>query len=482
MGGSWLGVAAALAHVVIVIAALVVVPGDRKPSSATAWLLLITGAPFLGLALFLMIGDPRLPRRRRELQARMGEAIAASLAALPPERLALFDPEVPARDRRHVELARSLGGMPATGGNRLDLLWGYDGIVARMVEAIDAATRYVHVEFYIVALDETTEPLFAALERAVGRGVRVRLLFDQIGSRKFPRKREMRERLTRAGVEWRAMLPILGVREWLRFDLRNHRKLLVIDAAVAFTGSMNLIERGYHRADGLTYEELCVRIEGPAVLELDAVFTVDWLSESEGKPGEIAAAASPGTAAAPGAVAQVLPSGSGFDDENNLRLFTALAHAARRSLTIVTPYFVPDEALMLAITSAARRGVAVTLVNSEAVDQAVVVAAQRSFYEELLRDGVEIRLYRAPVLLHAKSVVVDDEIATIGSSNLDIRSFTLNMEVTLVVYDRAFVDRLREVIGGYVANASRVTLEEWRRRPVRKRLVENIARLTAALQ
>src|SRR6478752_9925198 len=102
MNGSWLGVAAALAHAAIVIAAFLVVPGNRKPSSATAWLLLITGAPFLGLALFLLIGDPRLPRRRRELQARMGEAIAASLAALPPERLALFDPQVPARDRRHV--------------------------------------------------------------------------------------------------------------------------------------------------------------------------------------------------------------------------------------------------------------------------------------------------------------------------------------------------------------------------------------------
>ena len=265
--------------------------------------------------------------------------------------------------------------------------------------------------------------------------------------------------------------------------MRNHRKILVVDSLVAFTGSLNLITKGYHRTDGLYYEELCVRVAGPVVFELEAVFVTDWFSET----GELLdQSAHPevekGASGAGGALAQVLPSGSGFDNENNLRLFTGLIHAARSNLLIATPYFVPDESLLLAVTSAAQRGVVVTLVNSAAVDQPLVVGAQRSFYEELLRAGVDVRLYRAPVLLHAKTMVVDDDLAVIGSSNLDIRSFTLNMEVSLILYSENAVMPLRAVVERYATSSDPVSLQDWRERPLHRCLIENLARLTAALQ
>jgi cardiolipin synthase len=223
---------------------------------------------------------------------------------------------------------------------------------------------------------------------------------------------------------------------------------------------------------------------GPVVFELEAVFVTDWYSETGElldaslHPAVAAGATRPGE----GVTAQVLPSGSGFDNENNLRLFTGLMHAAEHSLVVATPYFVPDDALLLAITSAAQRGVKVTLINSEAVDQTFVVHAQRSFYEELLRAGVDVRLYPAPVLLHAKAMVVDGDIAAMGSSNLDIRSFTLNMEVSVLLYGEEAVAPLREVLEGYAAKSSPVLLEAWQRRSFGTRVIENLARLTAAVQ
>lgn len=484
-GSLWSGILLGL-HVAVVVAAFLLVPINRRPSSATAWLLLIVLAPAIGVVLFLLVGSPKLPERRRKLQRRMTTMISRILAggddstAEGPLRPQALGP----RGEIHAALAQELGGMPPMAGNAIAILHGYDSIIAEMTAAVETARHYVHVEFYIVALDATTEPLVAALERAKARGVTVRLLLDQMGSRKFPRRRELEARLTAAGIAWRPMLPVFRLSEWLRPDLRNHRKILVVDSGIAFTGSLNLITKGYHRSDDLTYEELCVRVTGPAAIELEAVFVTDWYSETnELLDQSFHPVVTADDVSQPGGVpAQVLPSGSGFDTENNLKLFTGLMHAARRRLVVATPYFVPDDALQLAITSAAQRGVAVTLINSEAVDQTFVVHAQRSFYDELLRAGVDIRLYPAPVLLHAKAMLVDDDLAVLGSSNMDMRSFTLNMEVSLLLYGTRAVADLATVLEGYAAASRPVSLAAWRERRWGTRVLENLARLTSALQ
>ncbi len=179
---------------------------------------------------------------------------------------------------------------------------------------------------------------------------------------------------------------------------------------------------------------------------------------------------------------QTLPSGPGFPDENNLKLYTELIHAAKHKLTIANPYFVPDDSLMTAMTTVAERGVDVTLISSEIGDQFLVYNAQRSYYEQLLRAGVKVYLFKSPSLLHAKHLTVDDDIAVIGSSNLDIRSFTLNLEVTLICYDRSVVADMQPVFGSYLKRSKQVHLHEWMTRPLLARLKENLSRLTAALQ
>jgi len=264
--------------------------------------------------------------------------------------------------------------------------------------------------------------------------------------------------------------------------LRNHRKIVIVDGQVGFTGSQNLVLNTYHGQGDLVYEELVACVSGPVVAQLQAVFTTDWFCETsvvlDGDDfPEIAGELAP----AGDMLAQVLPSGSAYESENNLRLFIALLHAAQHKAVITTPYFVPDDGLLSAITIAAERGVDVTLIVSGVYDQFVVSRAQQSYYEELLEAGVKIRLFNPPVMLHAKNMSIDDDIAAIGSSNMDMRSFQLNLEITLVLYDREAVARLRAIEASYIARSTPVLLEEWRRQSFGEKFVQNSARLVSAL-
>lgn len=464
-----------------------VVPRNRKPSSAIAWLLLIALLPVFGLLLFWMFGRTKLPRRRREQQRAIEAWIAARVAQArrDPHLAPLLSPTLPPRYQPFARLNTNLGGLPVVGGNRVDLLAGYDVFLQRLAADIDNAQRYVHLEFFALCRDDETEPVFLALERAARRGVKVRVLMDHYGSLVyfFP-YRAMRRSLTQAGIEHHVMLPLGIVHgEFPRLDLRNHRKLAVIDGACGYLGSHNLIRRNYFRTDDIVYDELAARVAGPVVAELEAVFATDWHAETGViLSGERFPELEVEIQAHGATLAQILPSGPGHVYDNNLKLFVGLCYAAQRKLVLVTPYFVPDDSFLLAITTAAQRGVEVSLINSEAQDQFFTYHAQRSYYEGLLRAGVKIYLHRAPVLLHTKSISVDDDLAVIGSSNLDIRSFRLSLEVTLVTPDQQVVADLRRVEAEYLRRSTPLELERWLERPLSARLPDNVARLTSALQ
>ncbi|MGO1317637.1 MAG: phospholipase D-like domain-containing protein [Cellulomonadaceae bacterium] len=397
-----------------------------------------------------------------------------------------------------VTLNRNLGALPMVAGNTARLLEDYDGSFAAMVADIDEARDHVHVEFYILVLDEATRPLFDALARAVARGVRVLVLSDHVSGFMFPGRRRTRSALAAMGAEWRPMLPLRPWRlRWQRPALRNHRKIVVVDGRVGYTGSQNLIDASYlksaNRRRRLHWVELMVRLEGPVVGELDAVFVTDWFSETgELLPVDSLRVPDPSPAAADvgrgaGALvrsvdAQVVPSGPSFENDNNLKLFVLLIQNARRRVSITSPYFVPDESTLLAIVTAASRGLEVELFVSEVADQPVVHHAQRSYYAALLDAGVAIHQYRAPAVLHAKHFTIDEDVAVIGSSNMDIRSFSLNMEVSVLVRSRELVDRLRLVEDHYRANSVPIDAKQWSARPVPGKVLDGLARLTSALQ
>jgi cardiolipin synthase len=325
------------------------------------------------------------------------------------------------------------------------------------------------------------------MARAAERGVHVRLLFDHLGSRGIPVYKELLNKLETTRIEWRPMMPIHLLKgQFRRPDLRNHRKILVVDGRVAVTGSQNLIEPSYDKPKlqraGRQWRELTVRLTGPVVSSLSVVFATDWYLETHEVLDPTHFATPPG-GHPPGEVScQVVPSGPGFPNENNLRLFNTLIYGARSRLSLTSPYFVPDESLLYAVTTAAQRGVAVELFVSEKADQLMVGHAQMSYYQALLEAGVRIYLYPEPFVLHSKHFSVDDDVIIIGSSNMDMRSFGLNFEVSLMAFGGDIVRDVRAVEDGYRALSRELTAEEWSRRPLRSRYVDNVMRLTSALQ
>ncbi len=243
-----------------------------------------------------------------------------------------------------------------------------------------------------------------------------------------------------------------------------------------------MVQRDYHRKDDIVYDELVVRIEGPVTAQIEAVFLNDWLAEAgqflADEAGDITDQLQPKG----NSLAHVVPSGPGYDYENNRKFFTSLFYAAEKEIIIVNPYFVPDDSLITALISAAVRGVRVVLLNSEEIDQVMVAHAQRSYYEQMLEAGVEIYLYNKPALLHSKYAIIDQDACFVGSSNMDIRSFELNQELTLTVYDEEFVSDMLAITADYLKNSHRIEKDAWLRRPPRKKLLDNIARLTSSLQ
>ena len=487
MGWNWITILGILSYLIGILA-LFIIPANRRPGEATAWLLLIFMAPILGAILFLLLGSPKLSNWRREQQQQMNQRIKefAEEAEQIPAMAPIVDPPLSTRYEPHVKLITQLTGMPVMAGNTVELLPDYVGAVDRIIQDIDAARRYVHLEYFMFADDTIGAPVIAALVRARERGVVCRVMFDHLSN--LTLRGSVLRKLNAAGIPVHQTLPANPLSNlWNRLDLRNHRKIVVVDGVVAFTGSQNLIEDTYHKRSnirkGIHYIELVVRVTGPIARELNAAFITDWFSETEVLLDEHTAPEMRGRIPVTGSVlCQVLPSGPGFNHNNNLMLFVALLHAARRRITIVNPYVVPEETILLALTSAAQRGVEVTLVVSEIGDQFLVYHAQGSYYEELLKAGVKIYRYRAPVILHSKSITIDDDIAVISSSNMDIRSFELNLEVTLVCYDTHVVADVRKLEEEYLRRSSPLELEAWQARPLHTKLFNNLARLTSALQ
>lgn len=479
----WWAIAAFVLDFVIRIAALVIVPRNRKPSSALGWLLAIFFIPFIGVILFLLIGSPKLGRKRRKRQKEIDQFILDSTEGIDK---ATEGKDWPAWLSGIVELNRNLGAMPLVGGNTAEMRIDYEGMIQSLADDIDKATKFVHLEFYIFSSDPVTECVFQAMERAVQRGVTVRVLFDHVAGMRTVGYKETKKRLTKIGVEWHLMLPFLPLEgKYERPDLRNHRKLAVIDGVIGWMGSQNLIDSSYLKKSnikrGLHWKDATVRLTGPIVAVLNSIFITDWYSETdvlltrEAEP--IKAEYVPNSLDC-----QLVPSGPGFAAENNLRMFLALMYGAQKKLIITSPYFVPDEALMYAITSAVQRGVRVELFVSEIGDQALVYHAQRSYYEELLRAGVIIWLYEAPTILHSKHMSIDDDVAFIGSSNMDIRSFSLNLEISMMVRGKSFVDQMREVEEYYRSKSRELTMEEWKTQSFMSTTLDGLARLTSALQ
>ncbi|MAE68035.1 MAG: cardiolipin synthase [Phycisphaeraceae bacterium] len=448
------------------------------PGTALAWLSVVFFLPIVGLVVYLLIGSNYLGRRRIRLYQQVLDRMRSQSRVT--VRGHVLRPETDASAQPVVLQAERISGMPILGGNDVELLSEHERMIDRLVADIDAAVHHVHMLYYIFGTDETSHRVADALESAVARGVSCRVLADASGSRHFFGRRGLSERLRARGVTTQRMLPVHLLRRRLeRLDLRNHRKLSVIDGRVAYAGSHNIVNADYgHRRAG-PWIDLSARLRGPVVSQLQSVFLEDWLFETDQMLDEPGITPPPETAGT--ICAQAVPTGPSSDEsESLLRVAVTAINAARRRIIISSPYLVPDEPTLLALSMASERDVEVDLVIPRRSDHPLVGFAGRAYFEPLLEAGVRIFLHE-PGLLHAKTMTVDDSFALLGSSNFDIRSFYLNFELNVLLYGPQMTRELRFAQTQYISDAQPVDLAEWRQRPIARRYAQSAAALLSPL-
>ncbi|ANS77762.1 Cardiolipin synthetase [Serinicoccus hydrothermalis] len=331
-----------VAEYVLKIWAIGSVPENRRPSASSAWLLLILFIPLVGFPLYFLIGSKYVSGRRHDIQRQANQLLSDHADTLPDLPQVQPEPDLDSI----LRMNRELTGLSCVSGSCDGVFPDTADFFAAIAAAVDQARDFVHVEFYIVSWDESTDVVFQALERAAGRGVEVRLLLDHLGSRKYPGRKELGPRMDAAGIEWHLMMPLNPLRkQWQRPDLRNHRKLVVVDGETAFVGSHNLIDPAYGSAKnarmGRAWSDVSVQVSGDVVIQVSAVFVTDWYTETgqnlnldheryfPDQPDLV-----PGGAAH---AMQLVPSGPGFPTEPNWRLFVSLIHMARERVAITTP-------------------------------------------------------------------------------------------------------------------------------------------------
>ena len=441
-----------LADVAVIIRVLL--RPHREPATRVAWAIVIIALPFVGIIAYLLLGEVRISLKRRV----RGREIEAKLPR-PPGDGSLAAKLKHGLYEAPFALAQSINCLPPTSGNTVTLSADSNVAIDEMVEDIETAASTVHLSAYIWLADTNGLKIKDSLIRAAGRGVTVRAMADALGSRLFHRSRHWRE-LSEAGVQVRVALPV-GNPLWTlirgRVDLRNHRKLLIVDNCIAWCGSQNFADPEFRiKPRYAPWVDVMSRWAGPVARHCQYLFISDWIGDGGDDISPLLAEAwRPQDGCDNGAIAQVIGTGPTVRYDSMPSCFAELMHSARGELVVTTPYFVPNDQVLFALTSAARRGVDVVLMLPKRNDSMVVAGTSRSYYQDLVGAGVKLFEYRCG-LLHAKTMVVDRKVGLIGSANLDRRSFELNFENNILFADEEFAAVLRARQGEYLADCDPV--------------------------
>lgn len=455
----------------LVIARAILRP-HRDPSSRIAWVIVIAVLPVLGVIVYVLLGETNIGRRRversKEVLARMPVLTATSSSeSKQPET------DVPEPYDHLFRTAHSISGFPTVGGNSAQLFSVSDETIGSMVSDIDAAQDHVHLLFYIWLTDNSGLRVADALQRAAARGVTCRAMADSLGSRQMIGSGHW-EAMKGAGVRLGVALPIGN--PFLRplhgrIDLRNHRKIVVIDDRITYCGSQNCADAEFRvKPKYAPWVDAVMRFEGPIARQNQHLFVSDWMTYVDEDLAPMLS--TPVQVESVGFVAQAFGTGPTVRHSAMPEMFESLMFAARQEIVITTPYYVPDESMQNALCAAARRGVDTTIVFPARNDSFVVAAASHSYYAELLAAGVKIREYVGG-LLHTKSFTVDGVVTLIGSANMDRRSFDLNYENNILLFDAALTADMRRLQEHYISKSNTVTYEIVSRWPVKTRLWNN---------
>ncbi|HKL77324.1 MAG TPA: cardiolipin synthase [Gammaproteobacteria bacterium] len=450
--GLWTELYAVLGHVLTGAFILLILSAREESQSPLGWIVAVIFLPWLAGPAYLIFGGYRVRRvsRRRTACDRIFTRAADGTAERPPGGV--------------------IADYPDTTGNHIQVFGHGDDKYAQLEADVRAATDHIHLAYYVWASDATGTWLRDLLVAKAREGVEVRVLFDAWGA---PLAGWLLRGLVRNGGRVRAFSPLLSVYTFLGANLRNHRKVAVIDGCIAYTGGINIGNDYRGREGPRLWKDLHLRTEGPVARQIASIFAKDWhyvtneiLTDERYYPR---------TAADGASVARALPSGPGqYWRAFHETVFNAIT-AARHWIQVVTPYYVPDQAMQMALANAARRGVRVRMLVPRHNNHPMVAAASNSFYEELLEAGVEIYRSREG-MVHGKQVTVDGRWATVGSANLDSRSFYLNYELNLILQDQGPINTLSLLFEDELRTAGPITLDAFRARPAWKASVEGLAR------
>ena len=449
---------------------------DLSPPGRLAWFIVLNVLPYFGTAAYFLFGEIDIGKGAIKRHEQIFAEIRANAADFMGDK-ANTDHLIAAIYRPAFRYAGSINGFHTLAGNNAELMADGDDTLTRLVADIDAATDHVHVLYYIWLDDHTGRALADALIRAAQRGVTCRAMADGLGSRALI-KSELWQEMRQAGVELAVALSFRNLLRTIllsRFDLRNHRKITVIDAAITYCGSRNSADPEFLPKEKYgPWVDIMLRFTGPVVAQNQLLFISDWM-QTTGQSLEhfnlqAKLNAEPIVGGFP---AQVMGVGPTERRGATPQLFSNLIASAETELIISTPYFVPNAALLEALCAAAHRGVAVTLIYPEINDSWIVSAASRSYYHQLLDAGCVIHEYKGG-LLHAKTLTMDGCVSLIGSSNLDLRSFDLNYENNILLQDVAITQAIRERQQSYIASATVVELSRVLAWPYYRRIWNNV--------
>lgn len=471
--------------IIAMILAIRIINHRLAVGTSLAWLFILFFLPYVGIVAYLLFGESSLGKKREKkskeirifyqafVQKHMADILEAPL-------------KIDARFDNMSKVASIKTNFFARDGNNIELLAGAVDVFAAMKADIENAKETCLLEFYIIDAQGRAKELLDALCDASARGVECQILADAYGSKGFF-KSEWPQKLRDAGIYVEDSLSVGFWRNFAkRSDLRNHRKILAIDSEIAYTGSFNLVDPEFFKIDAGVGEwiDIMLRCRGPVVRPLSAIYYGDLAVEND-KSMELTlenvslyaekylAMQDEGDM-----VAQVIPSGPDQDRVVIVEALVSAFYAAKEKIMITTPYFVPDDAVLLALVNAAHRGVDITIIVPKKVDSKFVLFASHSYYDELLAAGIKIQAFDDG-LLHSKIITIDNDFCFVGTVNMDIRSFYLNLEVTIAIYNSNFVAQIHTLIQKYLTQCKKINYDDWQKRPLIKRFIENAVRLTS---
>lgn len=463
-----------LLHISVMVRVLAV--EGKEPASRAAWVIVLIFVPAVGILAYLLFGEPWVTFRSRRFANDTTTTLLPHLADAPTA-----GDQLPPQFRPVFDICQQLAGCPPVAGNTAELAADSKAAIDGMVRDFDAAQHSIHVSFYIWLTDASGLNVVAALQRAARRGVTCRVIADGVGSRRLirsPHWAAMRD----AGIRLCISMKIWRGLVWAgnRVDLRNHRKIVVVDNHVTWCGSQNCADAEFRvKPKFAPWVDIMLRLEGPVARQNQLLFAADWLAEAGESLHELLAAPVP-EQAADGFTAIAFGTGPTSEPGAMSSVFVGLLYAATREAVISNPYFVPDQQLLAALVACARRGVDTTLILPALNDSLLVSAISKAHYRLLVRAGVRLFEFHAG-LLHAKTLVVDGMVALVGSANMDRRSLDLNYENNVMLHDVSLVQQIRQRQDAWLAQSDLIAPATVLGRPLLRRLADNAATVVGPL-